>query len=98
MKQDPEHQPGAEMNDLLDSAVAAHGGLDRWNQVKSITVDASITGALWHVKRKGDELKDVRFEVDTTRELLTMDFVSQDKRSVFEPHRVVVQRRDGTLI
>jgi hypothetical protein len=31
------------MNYLLENAVAAHGGLDRWNQVKSITVDASIT-------------------------------------------------------
>jgi hypothetical protein len=30
------------MKDLLDSAVAAHGGLDRWNQVKSITVDGII--------------------------------------------------------
>ena len=40
------------MNDLLESAVAAHGGLDRWNQVKSITVDASITGALWSLKTK----------------------------------------------
>ena len=39
------------MNDLLDTAVAAHGGLDRWNQVKSITVDASITGALLALKR-----------------------------------------------
>ena len=86
------------MNDLLESAVAAHGGLDRWNEVKSITVDASITGALWYVKGKGDALKDVRFEVDTTRQLLTMDFVGQDKRSVFEPLRVVIQRRDGTLI
>ena len=87
----------AEMNDLLESAVAAHGGLDRWNQVKSITVDASITGALWALKSKGDALKDVRFEVDTTRERLTMDFAGQDKRSVFEPLRVVMQRRDGAL-
>ena len=86
------------MNYLLESAVAAHGGLARWNQVKSITVDASITGALWAVKSKGDALKDVRFEVDTTRERLTMDFTGQDKRSVFEPHRVVMQRRDGALI
>jgi hypothetical protein len=86
------------MNDLLDSAVAAHGGLDRWNQVKSITVDASITGALWALKSKDDALKDVRFEVDTARERLTMDFAGHDKRSVFEPRRVVLQRRDGTLI
>src|SRR2546422_8019325 len=86
------------MNDLLDSAIAAHGGLGRWNQVKSITAGASITGALWDIKSKGDALKAVRFEVDTTQQLVTMDFAGQDKRSVFEPRRVVLQRRDGTLI
>jgi hypothetical protein len=85
------------MNDLLDSAVAAHGGLARWNQVKSITVDASITGALFHAKNQADALKHVHLEVDTTRELVTIDFVGQDKRSVFEPSRVIVQRGDGTL-
>jgi hypothetical protein len=98
VKQDPDQQTGTEMNSLLDSAVAAHGGLGRWNQIKSITVDASITGAFWHIKGKGDALTDVRIEVDTTRERLTTDFASEDKRSVFEPHRVVVQRRDGALI
>ena len=86
------------MNDLLETAVSAHGGLDRWNQIKSITVDASITGALWYVKGKVDAVKHVGFEVDTKRQLLTMDFAGQDKRSVFEPLRVVIQRRDGTLI
>jgi hypothetical protein len=47
------------MNDLLANAVAAHGGLDRWNQVRSIVVDASITGALWALKNQADALKDV---------------------------------------
>src|SRR5260370_34665206 len=86
------------MNDLLEAAVAAHGGLDRWKNITSIDVAASITGAIWYVKSKGDALKNVRFEVDTTRELLTMDFVGEDKRSIFEPFRVVMQRRDGALI
>jgi hypothetical protein len=86
------------MNDLLEAAVAAHGGLDRWKNITSIDVAASITGAIWYVKSKGDALKNVRFEVDTTRELLTMDFVGEDKRSIFEPFRVVIQRRDGALI
>jgi hypothetical protein len=58
------------MSNLLETAVTAHGGLDRWNQVKSITVDASITGAFWYVKNQGDALKDIRFEVDTTRQRL----------------------------
>jgi hypothetical protein len=35
---------------------------------------------------------------NTKRQLLTMGFVGQDKRSVFEPLRVVIQRRDGALI
>jgi hypothetical protein len=86
------------MNDLLESAVAAHGGLDRWNKITAITVNASITGALWQVKGKVDALEDVRFEADTKRQLLTMDYVGLDKQSVFEPHRVVIQRRDGTVI
>ena len=86
------------MNDLLATAVAAHGGLDRWNRIRAIRAGAAITGAFWQVKGKADAMKDVRFEVDTTRERLTMDFAGQDKRSVFEPRRVVLQRRDGALI
>ena len=86
------------MSDLLEVAVAAHGGLGRWNGVTSIDVAASITGATWFVKGNGDALKNVRFEVDTTRERLTMDFVGQDKRSIFEPSRVVMQRGDGAVI
>ena len=86
------------MNDLLENAIAAHGGIDRWSQVTAITVNASVTGALFHVKGKPDALKDVRFEADTKRQRLIMDYVGQDKQSVFEPSRVVIQRRDGELI
>jgi len=34
------------MNDLLETTLAAHGGLDRWDNVKAITVEASIAGGL----------------------------------------------------
>lgn len=44
------------MHDLLETAVAAHGGLDRWKQIRSITVDASITGAFWSFKNQSDTL------------------------------------------
>lgn len=86
------------MNDLLESAVASHGGLDRWHHVNSITVGASITGVLFDVKGKVDAVKDVRLEANTKRQLLTMDYVGQDKRSVFEPSRVVIERLDGAVI
>jgi hypothetical protein len=86
------------MNDLLASAVAAHGGMDRWNRIRAIRVDATITGAFWQIKGKSDALKAIRFEVDTTRERLTMDFVGQNLRSLFEPDRVVLQQLDGTVV
>jgi hypothetical protein len=86
------------MKDLLASAVAAHGGLDRWNQIRSITVDASITGAVWEMKGQGGALKDVLFEVDTKKQLVTINYVGQGRRSVFEPHRVEIQSVDGGLI
>jgi hypothetical protein len=86
------------VNDLLADVLAAHGGLDRWNRIRAIRVDAAITGAFWEVKGKADAVKDVHFEVDTTRQRMTMDFAGQNRRSIFEPDRVVLQQDDGTLV
>src|SRR5262245_12830414 len=86
------------MKDLLDFVVEAHGGLERWSKVAAVTVAASVTGEIWKVKSKPDYLKNVIFEVDTKRERVTGDFPGQDKRSFFEPNRVEIKRRDGTII
>jgi hypothetical protein len=86
------------LHELLNLAVKAHGGLERWNKVKSVKVAASITGAIWFVKSKGDALKDVVMTVDTKAERLVTDFPGQDKRSIFAPDRVVMEHVDGTLI
>jgi hypothetical protein len=86
------------MNDLLQKAVNAHGGLKRWNEISSITVAASLTGAIWFVKSQGDYLKDVVMTVDTRKERMTTDFPGQDKRFLFTPERLVMEKRDGTLI
>ena len=86
------------MNDLLDLAVEAHGGLNRWSKVETVTVAASVTGEIWKVRNKPDYLKNVIFEVETKRERVSGDFPGQDKRSLFEPKRVEILRRDGTII
>lgn len=86
------------MNDLLELAVAAHGGLNRWNALKAVQVNASITGAIWYVKGKPDVLKDVVITAQTHKEYLTMDFPGQDKRSIFEPHRIVMETQDGKVL
>jgi hypothetical protein len=86
------------MNDLLQKAVDAHGGLKRWNEISSVTVAASLTGAIWFVKSQGDYLKDVVMTVNTKKEWMTTDFPGQDKRFLFTPERLVMEKRDGTLI
>jgi hypothetical protein len=86
------------MNELLSLAVKAHGGLDRWNKIKSVRIAASITGAIWYVKGKPDVLKDVVLTAETKTERVTVDFSGQDKRAIFEPYRVVMQKADGTTI
>jgi hypothetical protein len=86
------------MNDLLHLAVNAHGGLERWNKVKSIKVAASITGAIWYVKGKGDFLKNVVLTADTRNEHLTVDFPGQNKRAIFEPSRIVIETSNGNPI
>ena len=86
------------MNDLLSMAIKAHGGIDRWNTFSSVEITASITGAIWHVKGRPDVLKSVVMTTDTRSERLTTMFPGQDKRSVFERDRVVIERADGTLV
>ena len=70
------------MNELLNLAVKAHGGLERWNKVKSIRVAASITGAIWFVKGKGDALKNIVMTVDTKAERLVSADVTVDGNDV----------------
>jgi hypothetical protein len=86
------------MNELLEIALKAHGGLERWRKVKSIQVDASITGAIWFVKGKPDVLNNVFITAETPLERLTMDLRGQGKRTIFEPDHITVVNDEGELI
>src|SRR6516225_1249755 len=86
------------MNDLLTLAGEAHDGWKRWSREEAVTAAASITGEIWLDQSKRCYGKNVIFKVETKRERVTMDFPGQDKRSVFEPNRVEMQRRDGTVV
>jgi hypothetical protein len=85
------------MKTLLDLAVEAHGGLARWNEVTAVEIEVSITGAIWYVKGQPDVLKNIVMVVETRRERVTTSFVDQDRRTTFEPDRVVIESGDGTL-
>ena len=85
------------MNELLNLAVKAHGGLESWNKVKSVRMAASITGAIWYVKSKPDYLKNIVMTAESKTERVVTEFPGQDKRSIFEPNRIVIEKLDGAL-
>jgi hypothetical protein len=87
---------GGAMPELLDIAVEAHGGRDRWNEISAVEIAVSITGAIWYVKSQPNVLEKIVMVVDTRRERVTTSFVGQDRRTVFEPDRVVIESGDGS--
>jgi hypothetical protein len=84
--------------ELLATATEAHGGLDRWRQLTTVRANASITGAVWHLKGRPDVLADVAITAELKAERLVMDFPGQDKRTIFTPERIVVETAAGELI
>jgi hypothetical protein len=86
------------MSELLELAVKAHGGLARWQDVRAVRVAASVSGAIWHVKGKPDYLSNIIVTAETWKERVTIEFPGQNKRAIFEPGRVALERLDGTLI
>ncbi len=60
------------MSDLLDLALKAHGGLDRWREVKSLDVRVSLTGALYHLKGYPEGVPNVTVRIDTRRPAVTI--------------------------
>lgn len=85
------------MNELLTIAVGAHGGLRRWNRFTTLTAKASITGALWRLKRTA-VLTQLFVEALLREQRVTTHLVGRNKRLAFTPQRVASETEDGRLL
>ena len=86
------------MTDLLQAAVDAHGGLARWNELKTVRASVSVTGVIWQVKGKPDVLKDISIEAELHKGRLMTHFNGHSLCTVFEPSRITVQTEGGRLV
>ena len=50
------------MSDLLNLAIAAHGGLDCWSSFSRLTARVRLGGALWMLKQQEKLLVSIDFE------------------------------------
>lgn len=87
------------MTDLLDIAVAAHGGLDHFNQFSSVTAKLHQGGVLWALKGKPTVLENCQVRVDLRREQVShRPFAPTQNKSVFTPDRVTIEDPDGHIV
>ncbi|WP_433984861.1 hypothetical protein RBB78_11275 [Tunturiibacter empetritectus] len=76
------------MDNLLEFAIEAHGGPERWRQFNEVRATVSITGALWHLKGQEDVLKNVQVVAQLHRQHLVTHLIGKDRRTIFTPGQV----------
>lgn len=89
------------MDKLLSQVLEAHGGLDRWRQVSTLTAHLSAGGPFWAARGWPDILADATVTLDTHRERITFTpFSGAQRRSTFsvEPERIVISTGNGDLV
>src|SRR5260370_38972268 len=84
------------MCELRDLVIDAHGGTERWNKVKTIEGDMSITGGLWARKGWPDVLKNVHVTAAAGHQWISYrPFISEGMRSSCTPDHTVIEALDG---
>jgi hypothetical protein len=87
------------MTDLATLAMDAHGGLDRWRRLKTLSAHLVQGGVLWKLKGQEDTLKDVHVAVDLRREWAShRPFGQADRHSSFQPERVAIETSAGDVV
>jgi hypothetical protein len=86
------------MTDLLETAIKAHGGRDRWQQVKKLTAKAKIGGGLWGAKGKSGILDDTTVIAEAHRQHLEYSPFGEGRHSVYEPDHTAIVGSDGNVL
>ena len=87
------------MSELLDLALTAHGGQDRWRRIHSLEARLSLTGALYKAKGFPDGVPNVTMTVDAHRPALSVaPYGPPDGRGFFTPDRVWIEDGAGKVV
>jgi hypothetical protein len=81
------------MTELLEIALSAHGGLERWKRIKSIEVSLIISGQLLEVKGFPEHLfTTITVDVDQPRTVME-PYSDETARGLYTPNRVWIESR-----
>ncbi len=87
------------MSALLELALQAHGGLDRWSRILAIDLRLSVSGALFKLKGFPEGLPDSAVRLDPSRPAVTIrPYLIADARGHFTPGRVRIEDVEGRIV
>ena len=87
------------MDDLLETVIAAHGGMDRWSQLSTVSARLIQGGALWGIKGQAGVLDDVVVTASLHEERVShRPFGAPGRHSAFTPERVAIEDADDTVL
>jgi hypothetical protein len=87
------------MDDLLNTVIEAHGGLERWSQLDAVSARLIQSGAEWALKRQEGVLDDVYARASLHEERESHHpFGAPDRRSAFTPERVAIETTTGDVV
>jgi hypothetical protein len=87
------------MTDLLKTVIEAHGGLEHWTELDSVSARLVQSGALWALKGHAGVLDDVFVRASLHEERESHHpFGAPDRRSAFTPQRVAIETTAGEVI
>lgn len=90
------------MQELVKLAIEAHGGLERWNQVRQISAAITVSGLGF--KQRGPNGEAVaalpmRVIVDTGEQNTIFEpFAAVGQKGIYRPHRTTIESFDGTVL
>ncbi|MBR8363545.1 hypothetical protein KDW55_09420 [Burkholderia sp. AU19243] len=87
------------MEDLVDLAIRAAGGMDRFMRFSSVSAQLHHTGAIWQLKKRDGVLTDSRVTVRLHEQRVShVPFAPTTDHSVYTPSHVEIRRADGSVV
>jgi hypothetical protein len=84
---------------LLDDAIEASGGLERWNTLQRFTLHLSIKGALFSRTGRARQFKNLVAEGSTRTQSVCFTGLTRGERSGnYQPDLVTIQNLDGQVL
>jgi hypothetical protein len=90
-----------EMDELLTHVLEAHGGLDNWSKVATLTAEVSLDGPFWDWRKQHGIRQPQTMKLDTRREHITLTpFAGHNLTMEFQghPEHIAIRSADGAVI